>query len=109
MSNEIPELFPIRIIAEYQLFGDVTDGVTWMGSILSTAKKNNQITNYKVLNSSTGLYGLRLIQFYADVFMPELSHDTAKIVADALLADILNDEVEVRWLESLLPVAYSGV
>lgn len=97
-------LTPVRIVAEYQLYGEGKGGKpligkAWAKGLLSEAKKVGLINDFEVTACHQGPFGLQLIQFYVDIVL-ENSMDRAQakdLGEDLLMGRVFYDGVEVRW------------
>lgn len=103
----------LRVVAEYQRMGD-GDSAVWMEEILDQAMRRDEISNFKVLGSYTGDWGLDLVIFTVDFDFgddPEVSaftkteRLTSDIVksraTDYLDATIGDTDVDVRWVSPI--------
>lgn len=90
-----------RASAEYQMMGDF-EGTGWAHHVFSIAVAEGKISDYNVLASNIGTFGLQLVQFTVDVPIAKLegySVERAKEWFTDRLNEIVGDsDVEVRWV-----------
>ena len=95
----------VRIVANYQLMSD-DEGRMWMTETLREARERGDITDFEVIGSWPGVYGIQLVVFTVDVtldggrFKPEYTYDKTKEVASDLLNGpvVPDSDVEVMFI-----------
>lgn len=90
---------PIRILADWQIFGDV-DAIDYTTFLLDAALERGEITAYGVIFAdNTGPFGLHYVYFSVLTEFNAEQLNAPKATAKALLDGIVHDtDVEVRWI-----------
>lgn len=90
-----------RFVADYELFGDV-DAAEWMTAVLQKEKDELSIHDFKVLNSTSGAFGIQFVTFIVDMDAPESvlrTNDEAAAYGVEILNRMIGDtDVSVRWV-----------
>lgn len=91
----------VHVVAEHQLFSE-SEGWLWMNQMLEEAVDAGKIQTGKVLDSSYGPFGLQLVLFSVDLFIPACNQAGAKKYVRKLLNKVVGDtDVNVRWISPL--------
>jgi hypothetical protein len=92
------EKVKVRLVAEYQLMSDLS-GHNWANRVLGKALDDERLEEYNVTGVYTGMWGLQLVTFTADILVdPITTYEAAKEYGKWLLCEIVGDSMEVRWV-----------
>lgn len=97
-----PKTSRVRILAEYDLFGDIAT-TDWEKSFLASAvDRHDEIEDINVVFVMTGAYGLRRVLFFVDAKMIVADEERLKDDAYNLLCNIVREnDVRVNFVAPL--------
>lgn len=102
MSESTEELYPYRLVAEFEWAGDGHPRI-WMSNMLAMAVNEERIFDFDIVTVLRGNWTV-LIIFTVDVMLHPVPYEQTKALGHALLTEFFRDSIEVRWSSPLLPV-----
>jgi hypothetical protein len=97
--NDAPTQILTRVVAAYPLYGEDVDATEWMQARLEEAKVLEAIADFKVLDSTTGTFGLQYVTFTVDIKVDAgNTFEDVKAIGESILnATVFDSDVQVYF------------